>query len=94
MSRPLHEHVGSPSLRHIRQPNIIRKLALKVLRPADGPTSPWQKGSAQRGFVAKADPCGTWPCEGLKAGCLLPLNLARRGRGAVRRLEHFQTDWT
>ncbi len=57
----LHKYVGSPSLRHIRQPDIIRKLALKVLRHADVPTSPWQRWSAQREFVAKADPYGTWP---------------------------------
>ena len=67
--RLLHEYVGSPSLRHIRQPDIIRKLALKILRHADGPTSPWQKWSAPREFVAKtALPC--WLpevdlCEGL-----------------------------
>ena len=67
--RLLHEYVGSPSLRHIRQPNVIRKLTLEILRHADGPTSPWRKWSATREFVAKAAlPC--WLpeadlCEGL-----------------------------
>ena len=35
--RLLHEYVSSPSLRRILQPDIIRKLALKILHHADGP---------------------------------------------------------
>ena len=56
--RLLHEYVSSPSLRHIRQSDVIHQLALKILRYADGPTSPWQKWSSQRELVAKAAlPC-------------------------------------
>ena len=29
--RLLHEYVGSPSLRHIRQPDVLHKLALEIL---------------------------------------------------------------
>ena len=54
----LHDYVSSPSLRHIRQPSVIRKLALEILLYADGPTSPWRKWSPQRELIAKAAlPC-------------------------------------
>lgn len=85
--RLLHEYVGSPSLRHIRQPDVIHKLALKILRHADGPTSPWQKWSAPREFVAKAAlPC--WLpevdlCDGLNRLPGPPLT----GSDVVHRME-------
>lgn len=56
--RLLLDHVRSPSLAHIRQPEQLQRLALTILRHVDGPASPWRKWSLQREAVAKAAlPC-------------------------------------
>ncbi len=56
--RLLLDHVRSPSLAHIRQPEQIQRLALAILRNVDGPTSPWRKWSLPRETVARAAlPC-------------------------------------
>lgn len=39
----LKEHVNSPSLRHIRDPEQVHKLARKILKNLDDPSSPWRK---------------------------------------------------
>ena len=50
------EHCGSPSLRHIRDPEQIRKLAVKIL---DGSRDPWRKWPPARDKLVRAA-VGCW----------------------------------
>ena len=61
------EHSGSPSLRHIRDPEQIRKLAVKILRKLDGLRDPWRKWPPARDKLVRAA-VGCWiPVEDLHA---------------------------
>ena len=50
----LREHFGSPSPRHIRDPDQIRKLATKILRKLDGSRDPWRKWPPARDKLVRA----------------------------------------
>lgn len=62
----IQEHLKSPSMRHIRDPYALNKLAQKILRRVDGENSVWQKWSALReAMLRPAAPC--WiPIEDLR----------------------------
>ena len=58
VKRLLFEHVKSPSLRHIRDPYILIKLAQDIVRKLDRGNSMWTKWSGPREQLAKsAVPC-------------------------------------
>lgn len=63
----LFEYVKSPSLRHLRDPNSIHKLAREIVQTLDRSSSIWKKWDGQREEIAKAAaPC--WiPIEDLQA---------------------------
>jgi hypothetical protein len=63
----LFEYVKSPSLRHIRDPHSINKLAKEIVRDVDRASSVWEKWEGPREELAKAAaPC--WiPTEDLLA---------------------------
>jgi hypothetical protein len=62
----LFDYVKSPSLRHIRDPNSIFKLAQEIVRRIDQGNSIWRKWDGQREVLLKsALPC--WiPVEDLR----------------------------
>ena len=62
VTRLIFEYVKSPSLRHIRDPNSIGKLAREIVRRLDHANSIWQKWDGQREVVVAA-----------AAGCWLPI---------------------
>jgi len=60
------DYARSPSLRHIRDPFFIAKLAKDILRAVDRGTSPWQKWNNQREILVTAA-ATTWiPTEDLR----------------------------
>ena len=63
----LADYVKSPSLRHIRDPHSLHRLAKEILRTVDRASSVWGKWEGSREDVAKAaGPC--WiPTEDLLA---------------------------
>jgi len=63
----LFDYVKSPSLRHLRDPNSIHKLAREIVQVLDSSSSVWKKWDGPREEVAKAAaPC--WiPIEDLQA---------------------------
>ncbi len=63
----LMEYVSSPSLRHIRDPRNLQKLAEEIARTIDASSGVWTKWNGQREDLAKAAaPC--WiPIEDLQA---------------------------
>ena len=62
----LFDYVKSPSLRHLRDPHSVHKLAREIVSAIDRASSVWSKWNAQREEVAKAAaPC--WiPVEDLR----------------------------
>jgi hypothetical protein len=62
----LFEYVASPSLKHIREPASVNKLANEIVRSVDRGESMWGKWTAQRELLTKsAVPC--WiPVEDLR----------------------------
>ncbi|MFB9262211.1 hypothetical protein ACFFWD_03340 [Bradyrhizobium erythrophlei] len=63
----LFEYVKSPSLRHLRDPNSIHKLAREIVQALDGASSIWGKWGGPREEVVKAAaPCWV-PIEDLRA---------------------------
>lgn len=61
------DYVKSPSLRHIREPHFVAKLAKDVLRVVDRGTGPWQKWDGAREAMLTAA-ATTWiPAEDLRA---------------------------
>ncbi|MEO3430701.1 hypothetical protein AAFN88_17740 [Pelagibius sp. CAU 1746] len=66
VKRLLFEYVKSPSLRHLRDPHSIHKLARDIVKAIDRGNSIWTKWDGQREVVAKAAvPC--WiPVEDLR----------------------------
>src|SRR4051812_40065581 len=54
ISRLIHDHTRSPSLTHIRNSQIILKLAQEILKSVDGPLTPWEKWGEQREALARA----------------------------------------
>ncbi len=86
------DYVRSPSLAHIRQPEQLQKLALRILLQVDGPTSQWRKWSLQREAMAMAAlPC--WLpekdlCEGLNQLPRPPLTTA----DVVQRMEALREE--
>ncbi|AWO88412.1 MULTISPECIES: hypothetical protein [Bradyrhizobium] len=67
VSSKLSDYVRSPSLRHIRDPHNIQKLAREIVESLDRASSIWQKWDGSREQLAKlAAPC--WiPVEDLTA---------------------------
>lgn len=63
----LFDYVKSPSLRHVRDPHSIHKLAKEIVQAVDRAGSIWEKWEGQREELAKAArPC--WiPIEDLRA---------------------------
>ena len=60
------EYVKSPSLRHIREPIFVAKLAKDILRVVDRGTGPWEKWEGAREALLKAA-ATTWiPAEELR----------------------------
>jgi hypothetical protein len=57
--RLLFDYVKSPSLRHIRDPHSVSKLAQEIVRQTDRGNSIWTKWDAQREIVAKSA-VGCW----------------------------------
>jgi hypothetical protein len=54
----LREHVGSPSLRHIRNYEQIHKLAMRIVRRLDSARDPWRKWPPARDtLIRKAAGC-------------------------------------
>jgi hypothetical protein len=53
ISRLIHDHTRSPSLAHIRDSQIILKLAQEILKSVDGPLTPWGKWGEQREALAR-----------------------------------------
>jgi hypothetical protein len=63
----LRERSGRASLRHIRDPEQIRKLAAKILRKLDGSRDPWRKWPPAQDKLVRAA-VGSWiPIEDLHA---------------------------
>lgn len=63
VSEQLHEYVKSPSLRHIRDPYAINKLAHQIMRRLDGSNSTWKKWNGPRESLLK-----------LAAHCWIPVD--------------------
>jgi hypothetical protein len=62
----LFDYVKSPSLRHMRDPHSIQKLAREIVQTLDNASSVWKKWEGQREEVAKAAaPCWV-PVEDLQ----------------------------
>lgn len=54
----LFDYVKSPSLRHIREPRNIQRLAEEIIQAVDRASSIWKKWDGQREAIAKAaTPC-------------------------------------
>src|SRR5262245_20223635 len=63
----LFDYVKSPSLRHIRDPHSVVKLAREIVRSLDRSNSIWKKWDEQRELLAKSA-VGCWvPVEDLRA---------------------------
>ncbi len=67
VARKIIEHVASPSLRHIRDPIIIGRLAKAIVEAVDRSGSPWTKWAGMRDVVAKAAAPLWIPVEDLAA---------------------------
>jgi hypothetical protein len=61
------EYVKSPSLKHIRDPNSVNKLAREILTSLDQASSVWRKWDGVREDVVKAAACCWIPVEDLRA---------------------------
>ncbi|HYD86242.1 MAG TPA: hypothetical protein VEA80_02095 [Vitreimonas sp.] len=61
------EYVKSPSLKHIRDPQSVNKLAKEILTSLDQASSVWRKWDGVRDDVAKAAAYCWIPVEGLRA---------------------------
>jgi hypothetical protein len=48
------EHTKSPSLRHVRDPYAINKLAHQIIRRLDGSNSAWKKWNGPREALLKS----------------------------------------
>lgn len=60
------DYVKSPSLRHVREPHFVAKLAKDILRTVDRGTGPWQKWDAVREAMLTSA-ATTWiPVEDLR----------------------------
>ncbi len=60
------EYAKSPSLRHIREPYFVDKLAKEILRVVDRGTGPWEKWCGAREALLTAS-ATTWiPVEDLR----------------------------
>jgi hypothetical protein len=59
VQRLLFDYVKSPSLRHIRDPRSVTKLAREILKVIDHASSIWKKWDAQREVVLKSA-MGCW----------------------------------
>lgn len=67
IKRALFEYVKSPSLKHVRDPNSVHKLATEILRSVDQASSVWRKWDGVRDNVARAAACCWLPIEDLRA---------------------------
>lgn len=64
--RLLFDYVKSPSLRHIRDPHSITKLAQEIVRRLDRGNAMWRKWDGQRDLLAKSAMCCWIPTEELR----------------------------
>lgn len=63
----LSDYVKSPSLRHIRDPHALSKLAREIVRCIDRSNDIWRKWDGQRELLLKSA-LGCWiPVEDLRA---------------------------
>jgi hypothetical protein len=62
----LFEYVRSPSLRHIRDPHSVVKLAQDIVKRIDRENSIWRKWDGQRELLAKSAVCCWIPTEELR----------------------------
>lgn len=67
IKRRLFEYVKSPSLKHVRDPNSVHKLATEILQSVDQASSVWRKWDGVREDVAKAASCCWLPVEDFRA---------------------------
>ncbi len=63
----LFEYVKSPSLRHLRDPHSIQKLAREIVQALDNASAVWKKWEGQRDDVANAAALCWVPVEDLRA---------------------------
>jgi hypothetical protein len=61
----LADYVKSPSLKHIRNPHSVQKLAREIIQSLDRAGSLWDKWEGQREAIAKAAACCWIPTEDL-----------------------------
>ncbi len=54
VKRLLFEHMKSPSLRHIKDPYMLIKLAQEIVRKLDRGNSPWTKWTGPREQLLKS----------------------------------------
>lgn len=67
IKRKLFEYVKSPSLKHVRDPNSVHKLATEILSAVDQASSVWRKWDGVREDVARAAAHCWIPQEDLQA---------------------------
>lgn len=60
------DYVKSPSLRHIRDPHFVLKLAQEIVKRIDQKNGIWQKWDGQREIVVKSALCCWVPIEDLR----------------------------
>lgn len=63
----LFDYLKSPSLRHIRDPHSVSKLAGEIVRSVDRASSIWQKWEGERETIATSASCCWIPSEDLRA---------------------------
>jgi hypothetical protein len=84
----LADYASSPSLRHIRNPHSLQKLAREIVKTLDRASSVWSKWEGDREAIAKAAACCGIPAEDLpinrKSAVLRHFN-KRPGRHPNRR---------
>lgn len=66
IKRKLFEYVKSPSMKHIRDPNSVHKLAAEILQSVDQASSIWRKWDGVREDVAQAAARCWIPAEDLR----------------------------
>lgn len=66
IKRQLHSFAKSPSLRHVRDPYFLDKLARDILKAVDRNIGPWQKWEGSREVVLKSAAYTSIPVEDLR----------------------------
>lgn len=66
VQRLIHDHLKSPSLRHIRDGHAVHRLAHDIIRQLDRTGALWQKWEGQREVLLKAAAASWIPVEDLR----------------------------